>query len=50
LKGVVVKSHGSADVFAFGNAINVALETAANGVIARISERMAAVAAPQENV
>ncbi len=50
LKGVVVKSHGSADTFAFGNAINVALETAANGVIARISERMAAVAAPQENV
>lgn len=50
LKGVVVKSHGSADVFAFGNAINVALETAANGVIERISERMAAMAAPQENV
>ncbi|MFC5301099.1 phosphate acyltransferase PlsX [Azospira restricta] len=50
LKGVVVKSHGSADPFAFGNAINVALETAANGVIERISERMAAIAAPQENV
>ncbi|MBW7899970.1 MAG: phosphate acyltransferase PlsX [Rhodocyclaceae bacterium] len=49
LKGVVVKSHGSADVFAFGNAIGVALETAANGVIERISERMAAMAAPQEN-
>ncbi|MDX9706948.1 MAG: phosphate acyltransferase PlsX [Azospira sp.] len=52
LKGVVVKSHGSADVFAFGRAIDVALETAANGVIERISERMATMAAatPQENI
>jgi phosphate acyltransferase len=41
LNGVVVKSHGSADAFAFGNAINVALETAANGVLGRIAERMA---------
>jgi len=49
LKGVVVKSHGSADVFAFGNAINVALETAANGVIERIAQRMAAVSALQES-
>ncbi|MBI2307578.1 MAG: phosphate acyltransferase PlsX [Rhodocyclales bacterium] len=50
LKGIVVKSHGSADAFAFGNAINVALETAANGVIERITERMARLHAPQESV
>ncbi len=41
LKGVVVKSHGSADPFAFGNAINVACETAANNVLGRISARIA---------
>ncbi len=41
LKGIVVKSHGSADIFAFGNALDVALETAANGVLERITERMA---------
>jgi len=41
LKGIVVKSHGSADVFAFGTAINVAIETAANGALERIAERLA---------
>lgn len=41
LKGVVVKSHGSADAFAYGKAIDVAFETAANGVLERIAERMA---------
>ena len=41
LKGIVVKSHGSADVFAFCTAINVAVETAANGALERIAERLA---------
>ena len=41
LKGVVVKSHGSADDFSFGNAITVAFETACNGVLERITTRMA---------
>ena len=41
LKGVVVKSHGSADDFSFCNAIRVAFETASNGVLERIAERMA---------
>lgn len=41
LKGIVVKSHGSADIFAFGTAINVAIETAANGALERIAERLA---------
>lgn len=50
LRGIVVKSHGSADGFAFGNAIDVALETAANGVIERITERMAAQSLLQERV
>ncbi|MCK6407378.1 MAG: phosphate acyltransferase PlsX [Rhodocyclaceae bacterium] len=54
LKGVVVKSHGSADEFAFTNAITVAYETAANDVLARITERMAQLhptaLEPQESV
>ncbi|HEX5802046.1 MAG TPA: phosphate acyltransferase PlsX [Azospira sp.] len=50
LRGIVVKSHGSADAFSFGNAINVALESAANGVIERITERMTQQSAPQESV
>ena len=41
LKGVVVKSHGSADTFAFGYAIARAADTVRNGVLARITERMA---------
>ncbi|MBK9446890.1 MAG: phosphate acyltransferase PlsX [Betaproteobacteria bacterium] len=41
LRGIVVKSHGSADTFAFGTAINVAIETAANGALERIAERLA---------
>ncbi len=41
LRGVVVKSHGSADVFSFGNALERAAETARNGVLARITERVA---------
>ena len=43
LRGVVVKSHGSADVFAYEQAIYRAAEAAANRLIERISDRMAAV-------
>jgi glycerol-3-phosphate acyltransferase PlsX len=41
LRGIVVKSHGSADVLAFGCALRRAADEARNGVLARISERMA---------
>jgi len=41
LRGIVVKSHGSADAFGFGRAIERALEEAQNDVIARISRRLA---------
>lgn len=41
LKGIVVKSHGSADSFAFGRALQRAAEEARTGVLARISERVA---------
>jgi glycerol-3-phosphate acyltransferase PlsX len=41
LRGVVVKSHGSADAFAFGFAIRRAVEEARGGVLAHITERMA---------
>jgi glycerol-3-phosphate acyltransferase PlsX len=43
LRGIVIKSHGSADVFAFEFAIRRALEEARSGVLAHISERMAAI-------
>lgn len=41
LKGIVLKSHGSADSFAFANALERAAEAARSGVLARISERVA---------
>lgn len=41
LKGIVVKSHGSADVFSFGFALQRAAEEARSGVLARITERVA---------
>lgn len=40
LRGLVVKSHGSADAFAFRHAIEVAHEAARGQVISRISEHM----------
>ncbi len=40
LRGIVVKSHGSADSFAFGFAIDRAVEEARNGVLRRITEQM----------
>lgn len=41
LKGIVVKSHGSADIFSFTNALERAAEEARTGVLARITERVA---------
>ena len=40
LRGIVVKSHGSADVFALRVAIERAYDEARNGIIQRISERL----------
>ena len=40
LKGIVVKSHGSADVLSFGNALERAAETVRNGVLERIAQRV----------
>jgi glycerol-3-phosphate acyltransferase PlsX len=40
LKGIVIKSHGSADAFAFGFAIRRAVEEARTGVLNHIEERM----------
>ncbi len=45
LKGISVKSHGSADVMAFGNAISRAFDAAENRVLERITGRMAQMAA-----
>ncbi|WP_109014391.1 phosphate acyltransferase PlsX [Novimethylophilus kurashikiensis] len=46
LNGLVVKSHGSADSFAFGFAIDQAVEEASNGVLRRIGEQIAVDAHP----
>jgi glycerol-3-phosphate acyltransferase PlsX len=40
LKGIVIKSHGGADVFGFQRAIEVAVLEARNGVPARIAKRL----------
>ncbi len=40
LRGVVIKSHGSADTYAFGFAIQRAVEEAGTGVLAHIIDRM----------
>lgn len=42
LRGIVIKSHGSADVFGFEHAIGRAVAEARGGVLAHIAERMAA--------
>lgn len=42
LRGIVVKSHGSADMFAFETAIERAAAEVKNGVLKRIEEMMAA--------
>ncbi|HXU55792.1 MAG TPA: phosphate acyltransferase, partial [Casimicrobiaceae bacterium] len=46
LKGIVVKSHGSADVFAFQHALKKAYAEAANGVLEGIARRLAAMPVP----
>ncbi len=43
LKGVVVKSHGSADSFGFQFAIQRAYDEARHGVLGKISDRMATI-------
>ncbi len=43
LQGIVIKSHGGADVLAFNNAIKVAVTEVKNNVPARISEHLAAI-------
>jgi len=43
LRGIVIKSHGSADAFSFGFAIQRAVEEASTGVLAHITERMATI-------
>ena len=45
LKGVVVKSHGGADAFAFKQALKKAYAEVSHGVLDRITQRMAAVPA-----
>ena len=45
LKGVVVKSHGSADALAFRYALRKAYAEAAHGVLDKIAQRMAAMPA-----
>ena len=42
LNGIVVKSHGGADLFGFQRAIEVAIQEARSGVPARIAERLSA--------
>jgi glycerol-3-phosphate acyltransferase PlsX len=49
LKGIVVKSHGSADIFSFGVAIDRAVDEVTNGVLQRISAQLALDAHPHLN-
>jgi len=41
LRGIVIKSHGSADRYAFGQAIGRAVDEVRNDVVKRITQRMA---------
>lgn len=43
LKGIVIKSHGSAERYAFGQALRRALEEVRSDVVRRITDRMAGV-------
>lgn len=47
LKGISVKSHGSADVISFGNAISRAYDAAESRVLERIAGRIAEMASAQ---
>jgi glycerol-3-phosphate acyltransferase PlsX len=40
LRGIVVKSHGSADIYSFGCAIERAVDQVRNGVLQGISQRI----------
>ena len=42
LNGIVIKSHGGADLFGFQRAIEVAVLEARNGVPAKIAQRLGA--------
>jgi len=42
LNGIVIKSHGGADLFGFQRAIEVAVLEARSGVTARIAQRLGA--------
>ena len=42
LRGLVFKSHGSADAFAFEQALNRAYDAARNGLLARVHDRIVA--------
>ena len=46
LRGVVIKSHGSANAYAFGKALERAVEEVRNEVIQRIGRRMAQMPGP----
>jgi glycerol-3-phosphate acyltransferase PlsX len=46
LKGIVIKSHGSADVYSFGQALERAVEEVRNNVPQRIAEKMAQLRPP----
>jgi glycerol-3-phosphate acyltransferase PlsX len=48
LRGIVIKSHGGADSFAFRFAIERAISEARHGVLRRINEQMALIHPPQE--
>jgi glycerol-3-phosphate acyltransferase PlsX len=50
LKGISVKSHGSADELAFGNAIGRAYDAAENRVVERIAGRIAEMVSAQQPV
>ena len=50
LRGIVVKSHGSADEVAFARAISVAAAEIHKNLPARISERIAALLGEREAV
>ncbi|MEF8703317.1 MAG: phosphate acyltransferase PlsX [Candidatus Accumulibacter sp. UW26] len=50
LKGIVVKSHGSADALAFTCALRRAVEEVSSGVLGRISERAAQQQQPLQEI
>ena len=49
LRGIVIKSHGSADAFAFRQALWRAVEEVRNNVLQRITQRMAQLHLPAQH-